>query len=150
MSNRTYRLVVGAFLLFFLYFDLNLGIYALIMVLCLEGISNRLIPDIINRRRYGDSLSGNDENLAPIQNKSRFSFSAERAWRLIVALVLLLTSVLFNVYFSDYFQLLPAQFMEQFSYINWFFPWFLGFAIFGAGISGVCPVLITVKWFGFK
>lgn len=150
MSNRTYRLVVGAFLLFFLYFDLNLGIYALIMVLCLEGISNRLIPDIINRRRYGDSLSGNDENLAPIQNKSRFSFSAERAWRLIVALMLLLTFVLFNAYFSDYFQLLPAQFMEQFSYINWFFPWFLGFAIFGAGISGVCPVLITVKWFGFK
>ena len=154
MSNRTYRLVVGAFLLFFLYFDLNSGIYALIMLLCLEGMFNILIPDVINRRRYGESMSGNDENLAPIQNKSRFSFSAERAWRLIVALMLLLTFVLFNAYFNsyfgDYFQLFSPQFMEQFAYINWFFPWFLGFAIFGAGISGVCPVLISVKWFGFK
>jgi hypothetical protein len=146
MSNRTYRLVVGALLLIFLYFDLNQGIYALIVVLCLEGITNFLIPDVINRLRYADGLPGHDENLAPILNKSRFSFSAERAWRLVVALMLLLAFVLFN----ENFHLLPLQLMEQFSYINWFFPWFMGFAIFGAGISGVCPVLIAVKWIGFK
>ena len=146
MSNRTYRLVVGALLLIFLYFDLNQGVYALIFVLCLEGISNFLIPDVINRFRYADGLPGKDENLAPILNKSRFSFSAERAWRLFVALLLIIAFVLFN----ENYHLLPLQFMEQFSYINWFFPWFMGFAVFGAGISGVCPVLIAVKWIGFK
>ncbi|MCW8930568.1 MAG: hypothetical protein OQL19_10050 [Gammaproteobacteria bacterium] len=150
MSNRTYRLIVGALLLVFLYFDLNFGIYALIVALFIEGFSNFLIPDIINRIRYVDGQSGNDENLAPIQNKSRFSFSAERAWRLVVALMLLIAFVLFNSDLSNYFQILPLDFIEQFSYINWFFPWFMGFAIFGAGISGVCPVLITVKWIGFK
>lgn len=150
MSNRTYRLVVGALLLVFLYFDLNFGIYALIAVLCLEGATNFLIPDIFNRIRYTDGLSETNENLAPIQNVSRFSFSAERAWRLVVALMLIIAFVLFNTDLSDYISILPLNFIENFSYINWFFPWFMGFAIFGAGISGVCPVLIAVKWAGFK
>lgn len=150
MSNRTYRLVVGALLLVFLYFDVNAGIYALIVMFSIEGLTNILIPDVINRFRYKDGLSGNDENLAPILNKSRFSFSAERAWRLVVAIMLLAAVVLFNSDLSEYYQVLPVEFIDQFSYINWFFPWFMGFAIFGAGISGVCPVLITVKWVGFK
>jgi hypothetical protein len=32
----------------------------------------------------------------------------------------------------------------------WFFPWFMGFAIFGSGISNVCPVLLVIRWAGFK
>ncbi|MCP3852611.1 MAG: hypothetical protein GY694_20645 [Gammaproteobacteria bacterium] len=150
MSNRTYRLLVGALLLIFLYFDLNMGIYVMIAVLFLEGLFNFLIPDIVNKIRYTEGESENDENLAPIQNKSRFSFSAERAWRLVVALMLLIAFVLFNASLSNYLNLLHLDIIEQFSYINWFFPWFMGFAIFGAGISGVCPVLIAVKWLGFK
>jgi hypothetical protein len=37
-----------------------------------------------------------------------------------------------------------------FSESLWFFPWFMGFAIFGAGLSGVCPVLISLKLLGFR
>ena len=55
---------------------------------------------------------------------------AEQAWRLVVGLLL-------DVTFYFYDQL-------------WFFPWFMGFAIFGAGLSGVCPVLLAIRWIGFK
>ncbi len=150
MSNRTYRLVMGALLLVFLYFELDWGVFALIFVLCLEGFSNFLIPDFINLFRTAGRSSGCDESLSPFPNKSCFLFSAERAWRLVVALMLFLSFVLFSPHFNEYLQVFPQQWIEQFSYIIWFFPWFMGFAIFGAGISGVCPVLITVKWVGFK
>jgi hypothetical protein len=26
----------------------------------------------------------------------------------------------------------------------------MGFAIFGAGLSGVCPVLLAIRWTGFR
>jgi len=32
----------------------------------------------------------------------------------------------------------------------WFVPWFIGFALFGAGVSGVCPSLSLLKWMGFR
>jgi hypothetical protein len=34
--------------------------------------------------------------------------------------------------------------------VLWFFPWFMGFAIMGAGASGICPVLLGLRWAGFK
>ena len=146
MSNRTYRLLMGALLLVFLYFDLDMGIYALMAIMFFEGVSNMLVPDVINHVLYADGSTAKDENLAPLQRKFRFSFSAERAWRLVVGLMLFITYVLFN----ENYQLLPSHLITDFSYINWFFPWFMGFAIFGAGISGMCPVLLAVKWVGFK
>lgn len=144
MTNRTYRLVVGSLLLIFLYLALNTGIYLLILMMFLEGISGYLLPDVANR--FWNRSSAYDENLAPIQNKTRFSFFAERAWRLLVSLLLFFSFVLF----SQNLAILPQAMINNFSYINWFFPWFMGFAIFGAGISGICPVLISVKWAGFK
>ncbi len=144
MTNRTYRLVVGSLLLIFLYLTLNTGIYLLILMMFLEGISGYLLPDVANR--FWNRSSANDENLAPIQNKTRFSFVAERAWRLLVSLLLFFSFALF----SQNLAILPQAMINNFSYINWFFPWFMGFAIFGAGISGICPVLISVKWAGFK
>ena len=146
MTNRTYRLLMGALLLIFLYFDLDTGVYALMFVMFLEGIFNILIPDMMNHLFYPHGLPSGAENLAPFQNKSRFQFAAERAWRLIVGVMLVVTYVLFNPGYT----LLPIQLIENFSYYSWFFPWFMGFAIFGAGVSGICPVLTVIKWFGFK
>lgn len=146
MSNRTYRLFMGALLLIFLYFDQVVGIYALLVVMFLEGITNFLVPDVINSLRLTESSPVNNENLAPFKNKSRFHFSAERAWRLVVAVMLSLTYIFFN----ENYTFLSYQLIENFSYINWFLPWFMGFTIFGAGISGICPVLIAIKWVGFK
>ncbi len=144
MTNRIYRLLVGSLLLIFLYFDLNSGIYFLILLMFLEGISNYLLPDLVNHFLQLD-LSEN-ENLAPVQNQYRFAFSSERAWRLVVSVLLFCSYILFNQNFAIF----PAMIINDFSYINWFFPWYMGFAILGAGISAVCPVLTLVKWVGFK
>lgn len=61
--------------------------------------------------------------------KARTAFGAERGWRLAVLLL-----------------------VSLFAYpkILWFFPWFMGFAIMGAGISGVCPVFLAMKRVGLK
>ena len=128
MSDRTYRLIFGALLLVSLYFEIGYLMYFLIGMLFFEGATNLRVP-LLLRKLQGKSAA--DGNLAHIQHSCRFSFEAERAWRLIVGLMLLITYVLF------YGKL-------------WFFPWFMGFAIFGAGASGVCPVLIGVKWAGFR
>ena len=41
--------------------------------------------------------------------------------------------------------------LHEFGYdMLWFFPWFMGFAILGAGASGVCPVLLGLKYIGFR
>lgn len=126
MSDRTYRLILGALLLVALYFEIGNLMYFLIGVLFFEGITNLRIPILVSKLQ---SHASAESILAPNQQCRRFSFDAERAWRLIVGLILLVTYVLF-------YDML------------WFFPWFMGFAIFGAGVSGVCPVLIAVKWAG--
>ena len=132
MNDRMYRLIIGALLLVSLYFDLDYLMYSLIALLFFEGVTNWRIPLVIQRVR-GGALSdiSADSQLAPVQRMHRFNFEAERAWRLVVALLLLVTYVFFYT-------------------TLWFFPWFMGFAIFGAGVSGVCPVLIAIKWAGCR
>ena len=132
MSDRTYRLILGALLLMSLYFELNYLMYSLIAILFLEGITNWRIPLLVQKiRGTSSAIDESNDNLAPLNRDYRFNFEAERAWRLVVASMLLITFVLFYG-------------------MLWFFPWFMGFAIFGAGASGVCPVLIGIKWLGCK
>jgi hypothetical protein len=133
MSERFFRLIVGSLLLAILYFELPSVIPALIAVLLFEGISNYRIPMLVTRMRHVHAVAfGDSSELMPdAQTAARFGFEAERAWRLTVALMLAVSVYAFN---------------EQL----WFFPWFMGFAIFGAGLSGVCPVLISLKLLGFR
>ncbi len=132
MSNRTYRLVFGALLLIALYFEFSYLMYALIAILTFEGITNWRIPLLIQKMRSNPAaIAKSDHTPAPVNQKYLFNFEAERAWRLVVALMLFTTYVLF------YDKL-------------WFLPWFMGFAIFGAGVSSVCPVLIAIKWAGCR
>jgi uncharacterized membrane protein (DUF485 family) len=132
MNDRTYRLIFGALLLLALYFDFYIFIYFAIVILFIEGATNWRITLLVQKIRgtYGASDEAND-NLAPLNRAYRFNFEAERAWRLVSAFMLLVTYVLFYD-------------------ILWFFPWFMGFALFGAGASGVCPLLTGIKWVGFK
>lgn len=106
---------------------------AVIGLLIFEGVSNWRVPALVTRLRHRDPLELKDslELIPERRNGPRFPFDAERAWRLVVSAMLIIS------YFLYYDQL-------------WFFPWFMGFAIFGAGISGVCPVLISLKFIGFK
>ncbi|MFP5505033.1 MAG: hypothetical protein ACLGH6_02430 [Gammaproteobacteria bacterium] len=132
MSERFFRLIVGSLLLAFLYFELAGAIPVLIAILLFEGISNYRIPLVVTQLRHAHAGSfGDSSELMPDAHAPRFGFEAERAWRLAVAVMLAISVYAFN---------------EQL----WFFPWFMGFAIFGAGLSGVCPVLISLKLLGFR
>lgn len=132
MSDRTYRLIFGALILISLYFEMGYLMYFLIAMLFIEGITNLRVP-LVLRKLQGQSPASTpaDDNLAPIKRNYRFNIEAERVWRLVAGTMLLITYGLF------YDKL-------------WFFPWFMGFAIFGAGVSGVCPMLIGVKWIGCR
>ena len=128
MTNRIYRGGLGLLLLVSLYFDQPIMMYALIVMLFIEGISNILLPNIINTLldKTGWPIPEAISTDACLMSESLFHFSDERIWRLVVGAMLILT-------YSN---------IE----VLWFFPWFMGFAIFGAGLSGVCPVLLFIHW----
>ncbi len=129
MTDRTYRTILGLILLIVLYFDLELAMYGVIAMLFIEGITNQRIPKIICFiRRYIDKPSPALADVSVIEG-APLNIDSERAWRISVG------SFLFIGYSID---------------LLWFFPWFMGFAIFGAGLSGVCPVLFGLRWIGFR
>lgn len=130
MSNRLYRLLYGISLLAALYLEMPIIINVLIGLALFEALTNLRIPKLISRIRFnhdGDPLEGN----LGIDFKTRVNFEAERGWRITVAFMLLIS-------------------IYAFPDMLWFLPWFMGFAIFGAGISGVCPVFLVIKWLGLK
>lgn len=129
MSNRIYRLLFGLALLLSLYFDLNTVLYGLIALALFEGISNLRVPCVTSRLlgRTCDPAEG----ALGIAFRARTGFDAERGWRILVSAFLILSLFI-----------LPNTL--------WFLPWFMGFAITGAGISGVCPMFLALKWAGLK
>jgi hypothetical protein len=129
MTERTFRIILGAILLAALYFDWRLVIYGYIVVLAFEGITNWRIPTLVSRLQ-GNSTAGSDCALSP-GDKARINFEAERALRLAVAAFLAVSYILFSKEL-------------------WFFPWFIGFALFGAGLSGICPMVMGFRWAGFR
>jgi len=126
MSDNLYRTILGAILLVSLYADIEIIIYVLIGIVLLEGITNWRVPVIVNKIRNIDN-SAND-----LLIDSRFNIEAERMFRFTVGGFMLAT-----------YPLGPDS-------VVWFFPWFMGFAILGAGVSGICPALALFKWLGFR
>ncbi len=131
MTDRIYRAFVGVLLLVGLYLDQEPLLLGLVAVMFLEGLTNLRLPLLVGRLagRGGDASA--DGGGAIMAMSHRFDFEAERAWRLVVPVMLLLS-------------LYP---LREFL---WFFPWFMGFAILGAGLSDVCPVLILLRYLGFR
>ncbi len=130
MSNRLYRLLFGALLLVALYFDLYPLIHVLVGMAVLEAITNLRVPILVSRLRGVPEPDASEGSLG-IAFHTRTGFEAERGWRLMVASMLALSLLAF-----------PEQL--------WFVPWFMGFAILGAGVSGVCPMFLALKWAGLK
>lgn len=130
MSNRQYRLLFGALILIALYFEQLMIIHVLIVVTLLEAITNFRLPKIISTLLH-KSGPNPAEGALGINFKVRSNFEAERGWRLTAAVMLSLGVYIF-----------PEAL--------WFFPWFMGLTIFGAGISGVCPMFLMMKWIGLK
>jgi hypothetical protein len=130
VSNRFYRLLFGIALLLSLYFDLYPVMYGLIGLAMFEGATNLRVARLVSRLRSGNDGDPYEGSLG-IAFKARTRFEAERGWRMTVALMLIVS-------------------MFVYPKALWFFPWFMGFAIMGAGISGVCPVFLALKWVGLK
>jgi hypothetical protein len=128
MSERVFRFIMGATLVLLLYLQADSLMYAYIGILLFEGITNWRVPMLVSRLRYGDEFRA-QELLSP--GCSRIPFDAERVLRLIVAALLVLTFVLF-----------PEQ--------TWFFPWFIGFMLFMAGLTNICPMVMGLRWVGFR
>ena len=127
MTDRNYRLLFGLAILVVLYFDLTYVMYGLIGLILTEGVTNWRIPLLVSRFTQQPGA-----HALPMESFDfKWPLHGERAWRLVVGFMLLLTAVLFNE-------------------IAWFLPWFMGFAIFGAGVSGVCPVLLGLRFAGCR
>lgn len=121
MHIRPYLFVIGIGVLVALYFDWAPLLFAIAGLLLFEGITNLALA-----RFTPAGLS-----TASPDSPGRFHFEADRLWRLIVGGMLGLSYGLF-----------PDAL--------WFIPWFVGFAVAGAGLSGVCPMLVMLRSAGFR
>jgi hypothetical protein len=132
MTERTHRIIVGAIILLCLYFGQTALLWALVGLLAFEGITNWRVPSLVSRLRYGDthglpSCCGNSPGFTP----GPVNFEAERGLRLVVTTLMVLTYGIFH---------------QQL----WVFPWFIGFALFSAGLSGICPMILFLKRLGLR
>ena len=128
MSERVFRLVLGVSLLLMLYLDLEVGIYAYIALLVFEGVTNWRVPIMVSRARFGMQYATDG---VVTSGCAQLGFDAERVLRLIVAVMLIVTYVMFR---------------EQ----AWFFPWFIGSMLLLAGITNICPMVMALRWIGFR
>jgi hypothetical protein len=121
---------VGVLLLTGLYFNLQSLVYTVIAMLFIDGITQYWLSQsacrlmrLMLRQTSSCMVSSSNQNY-------RFNIEAERLWYLIIG-----SSLFISVHFFE---------------MLWFFPWFIGFAIFGFSISGVCPLQIGLRRAGFK
>ncbi len=131
MTERMYLLLVGVYILTALYLENNYLIYGLAVFLVFEGVSGFRLTNLIQRARRVSLSNG----LVDFNTKARYAIDGLSAWRVFVAITLVSVYVLLHEYGIE---------------VLWFFPWFMGFAIMGAGASGICPVFLGLRWAGFK
>ena len=131
MSERLYLFIVGAYILISLYMGVDMMIYLLSLWLLFEGVTNIRLTTLSQKLMNKTVPAG----LIVFETKQRFNFEAVRAWGVTVAILLAGSFFLLREYSID---------------VVWFFPWFMGFAIMGAGASSVCPVLLFIRWIGFR
>ena len=127
MSERNFRLLIGVWLMLALVAALPLPIYVLMGMLLFEGITNWRVPALVSRLR-----SGSEPTVTAVTSSNWvISFEAERALRLILVAMLGLSL------------LLEPQ-------LVWWLPWFIAFALIGAGLSGICPMVSALRWVGMR
>lgn len=131
MSDRAYLFVAGAYILIAMYMGIDMMIYGLVVVMFFEGATNLTLTALTQKIRKVKL----DPGLLKYEATPRFNFEAIRALRIFFALAM--TAAYVSVYEYD---------IE----VLWFLPWFFGFALLGAGVSGVCPVVLGMRWVGFR
>lgn len=125
MTERAFRLILGVALLAALYAESTVAVWALIALLLAEGVTGWRMPMLVRR------LRGQAAGPAPVCEGWRFDFHAERMLRLVVAAFLIVSVAVW-----------PDTL--------WFFPWFIGIVLTGAGVTNVCPLAMALEWIGFK
>ena len=128
--QRLYMFFIGSLLLFALYFELDELVYGLAALVIFEAVTNLRIVRLLIKLT-GERVNGTYGACAPDAARAcRFDFPADRAWQLSMGPILILSNLFGNAV--------------------WFIPWFIGLAVMGAGLSGVCPGLIALRAIGFK
>lgn len=129
MTERIWRLILGALILTFLSWDLDLLLWCLIGFMFFEGITNIRMPVMISKLRYGDAYYvAMSKNVHVLPSPRVIHFEAERILRFTMGGALLITSVVYPI---------------------WFFPWFVGLMLTMAGLTNICPMLMIIQWVGF-
>lgn len=131
MTERMFLFLVGIYILAALYLENNYLIYGIAAFLVFEGVSGIRLTRLIQKARHVSLGNG----LVDFNSNVRYAIDGLSAWRVFVAITLVSVYVLLHEYGID---------------VLWFFPWFMGFAILGAGASGICPVFLVLRWAGFK
>jgi len=131
MTERMFLLLVGIYILVALYLENNYLIYGIAAFLVFEGVSGIRLTRLIQKARHVSLSNG----MVDFNSNVRYAIDGLSAWRVFVAITLVSVYVLLHEYGID---------------VLWFFPWFMGFAILGAGASGICPVFLGLRWAGFK
>lgn len=132
MNDRIYIFLLGVVLLATLYLDMPWLVYGLITLLYFEGITNLRLAYLRTGTHHKGVLALSRVGSSDMPGiPRRFNIEAMRLWRILMATMLLLTFVLF-----------PSNW--------WFMPWLLGFAMAGAGLSGLCPLLLSLRLIGYR
>lgn len=126
MTERNFRLLIGIWLVVALVMAQPLAIFVLMGVLLFEGLTNLRVPLLL--ARFSPQVQPAPEETT---HQCPISFEAERAMRLLIVAFLGLSLIL-----------LPDPL--------WWLPWFIGFALIGAGLSGICPMVQALRWIGLR
>jgi hypothetical protein len=127
MNERGFRFIQGLYILIALYLESAIMMYIYLGVIGFEALTNWRVPILVSRLRYGRAMV--DE--APQSQIYKFKFEAERMLRVVVLGLMVLTFIVF-----------PD--------IAWFFPWFIGVMLFMAGITNICPMVMFMRFLGFR
>lgn len=131
MSERLFLFAVGVFILISLYIEIDMMIYILCLALLFEAIMDIRLTTLSQKLMSRTVPAG----LTVFQTQARFDFEALRVLRIVISVSLAGAFILIHNYHID---------------VLWFVPWFLGFAILGAGVSGICPAMLFIRWCGFR
>jgi len=136
MTERTFRIFLGAGLFILLYISALSGRTDLILyyigLLVFEGITNWRFPKVLTTIRHKMSYNEKDrDNQNLLKETFNFPFEAERATRLVIALMLV-TPLIFS--------------MDSL----WIVPWFVASMLLLSGVTNICPMLMFFRWMGFK
>ena len=143
MTERTFRIFLGAGLFLLLYITAINGntdlIRYYIALLVFEGVTSWHLPKIlttvknkVTHNEFIEDDSIGDETAASHRvSSARIPFEAERAMRLVVALILIIPLFL------------SAESL-------WIIPWFVASMLLLAGLTNICPMVMFFRWLGFR